>query len=352
MSQSILAEPNNALITDKLFRSASVDILKVAAIFAVVFIHSSFLIPFVPTKFDLSRDGIELLTSGFQFCVPVFILIWAYFAEKSVMKKGSHIVISRFYKLLIPFFFWSAVYFILIADFKHTGIVQMITKHWTGYGWSGQYYFIILFQLLLLFPFISRVTHHLLSYRTIIVLLSIAFFFGVSYSGWLNISAVSKLNDRPFIYWLPLVMLGIVFANVGFFKIKIPAFVAIASVLLIILEKYLYPNLSSPHLMPSVFIVTLILTNTAFKAKVDYEKLNPVLGNTIRNIAENTLGIFCLNPLVNMLLSPVLPPLKNHIQFPGCSVMIPLLSTLLVISICMLVIATLKKIRVGFLVAN
>lgn len=343
---------NNALPGEKNLRSANADILKAIAILAVVFIHGSGMIPFSPTNLDLSSSSTLLAAKGLRFCVPIFIVLWAYFMEKSTIKKGKQNVMTGFYKLFIPFVFWSVVYFLLTTDFKTLTLTGMISKHWLGYGWSGQYYFIILFQLILLFPVFHLISGKLKNYHMMIVILSLLFYIVISYSGWFRISAVDKLNDRPFFYWIPYVVSGIIYAHKNIFKFPVRLSFGILSIALIPLELYfLHPKSDSIYLLPGVFICTFILLSS-MESKLSYEALPRWVALPVQQLSGQTLGIFCLNPLVVIILNPILVSLHFSPRLTGLSIIMPIFSTLVVTGICFLLIYLLKRAKLGILVAN
>lgn len=331
-------------------RLVSADILKVLSIIAVVCIHGSGLISFFPSAIDFSQEQIGLAENSLRFCVPVFIFFWAYFMEKSILKRGTGIIPSRFYRLLIPFAFWSLIYCVIKADIRHTNLVTLFLKHWTGYGWSGQYYFVILFQFIVLFPLWRRISIKLMRFTPAIYLISLLFFILIAYSGWSQIRLVVRINDRIFIYWWPYVILGIIHAHKNIFKFYIPPFLKWMSVILIPLEVYWFnPATVSPYALPSVFITSLLLISV-MESKLTYQALQPWMASLIQRIANYTLGIYCLNPLIILILIPYFN--RVCLQFPGSSVIIPLLSTSLVFSLCLVVITLLKKVKLGFLVST
>lgn len=339
---------NQASLPDK--RLVSADILKVLSIIAVVYIHGSGLISFSPSGIDFSQEQIGLAANVFRFCVPVFIFFWAYFMEKSILKRGTSIISSRFYKLLIPYAFWSLIYCMIKADIRHTSLITLFIKHWTGYGWSGQYYFVILFQFVVLFPLWRRISLKLMNFTPFIYLLSILFFILIAYSGWSQIRLVVRISDRIFIYWWPYVILGIIHAHRNIIKFSIPPFLKWASVLLIPLEVYWFnPATVSPYALPGVFITSTLLISV-MESTLTYQALRPWLASLIQQTANYTLGIYCLNPLIILILNPYFNRLC--LQFPGSSVIVPLLSTCLVFSCCLVVIALLKRIKLGFLVST
>lgn len=331
-------------------RLAAPDLLKVFSILAVVFIHGSELIPFSPSALDFSRSQIDLAANALRFCVPVFIFLWAYFMEKSIIKRGTGIIIGRFYKLLIPFAFWSLVYCIIKADIKQMSLPTIFIKYWTGYGWSGQYYFVILFQFIVMFPLWRWISGKLTNLTPVIYILSLLFFIFIAYSGWSEIKVIGRISDRIFIYWWPYVILGIVHARKNIFTFYIPAPLKIASIILIPLEIYnMQPNTISPYALPSVFIASMLLISL-MESKLSYPQLPCSLAKPIGTLANYTLGIYCLNPLVILIVNHYFS--FSALQFPGASIFIPLLSTLLIFGICTLVIIFLKRVKLGFLVST
>ena len=78
------------------------DILKTASIFGVVYIHSY-------SRYD--NLWTEMLSDLFRIAVPCFIILFAYFFEKSILKgKGFKYIFSRFSHMLLVFVAWSTIY--------------------------------------------------------------------------------------------------------------------------------------------------------------------------------------------------------------------------------------------------
>jgi fucose 4-O-acetylase-like acetyltransferase len=358
MSNVTLEFPPRTLLQTEPFpsRSASADILKVLSIIAVAFIHGSWLMTYKSSDFDLNFLSIELLPKLFSFCVPVFIFLWAFFLEKSLIKRNNNILYSRFYKLFIPFCLWSLLYFLLLADFENLTLLKSLTKHWSGYGWAGQYYFIILFQLIILFPIIRKLSIKMINYLPVVFLISISFYVYVSYSDLFSIGFINKLGDRPFIFWLPYVVLGILYAHRNIFNYVVPLSVGLISLLLIPLEFYFLikqpADLSIRYTLPSIFIATVLLSGTILKSKITYESLHPDISKLTQIIAKNTFGIFCINPLVIISLDHLLKFLDFYFTFPGCTIIIPFASTLIVVVLSLLFIYLLKRVGLKALVSN
>jgi len=342
---------NNLRSEDLQSRNAAADILKVLSIFAVVYIHGSFLIS--DSTNDYSNESLQkYTTAALRFCVPVFIFLWAFFTEKSIIKKGTSAPFKRLFKLFIPFVFWSLLYFIYTFDFTDLNIISIITKHWVGYGWSGQYYFIILFQLILFVGVIRKLALMTIKYSGTIIICSIIFFTLITYTKWFQFGIISKLSYRPFIYWLPYVWLGIQQAHKNIFKFSLHLPWGVIFVGLICMEVYfLVPDLANLYLLPSVFISSLILLSS-MSSRLTYDSLPSILRLGLQKLSNSTLGIFCLNPLIILILSPLLKfqgslPALFHLPF-----LLQLISTIIIISLSMLIIYLLKKIRLGIIVSN
>jgi fucose 4-O-acetylase-like acetyltransferase len=331
-------------------RQAVPDLLKVAAIFAVVFIHGFTLFPFASTPIDFSHGQIDLYVNVFRFCVPVFIFLWAYFLEKSILKSGKGTLLKRLYKILIPFACWTLVYTIIKADIRQMSIPYIFVKFWTGYGWSGQYYFIILFQFITTFPLWRWISNKLSKFVPAVYLLSLLFFIFIAYSGFSDIKLVMRISDRIFIYWWPYVILGIMHARKNILTFTMPAWLKIISLCLIPLEIYwLKPNTVSPYALPAVFITTLLLLSL-LRDQFTYTDLPHAVARPVSILASFTLGIYCLNPLVILAINYYFS--INTMQFPGASIALPLASTILVFGISVMLIFFLKKIKLGMLVST
>lgn len=329
-----------------LHRSYSADLIKAISIIAVVFIHAYSLIPFSPSYN-------HWVSPILRFCVPVFVMLWAYFFELSISTREKKLayLATKFYRFLIPFFIWSAVYFFYVADTLNMSFIQIVVRYWTGYGWSGQYYFIILLQLIIFFTAISLVARSIAHYSVTVCIVSIFFYGFVSYFPWFSHGVMGKIGDRIFIYWIPYVLLGIIYARRGFSNLlAVPPMVMVCALIFIPLEYYfLHPSLSA-YLVPSVFIVTVLMVNSIMKGYAVERNPGSSLSKVVKILSANTLGIFCLNPLIIIVFSRWYHLQNYNLQFPFCFVIVPLFSTFLVITTSLLIALFLKRIKLGMLV--
>lgn len=330
-------------MSEKGKRNASADILKTIAIYGVVFIHGAKLL--APDEYVET-----LMTQLFRFCVPVFIILWAYFFERSLLTgKGIYKYSeSRFISLFIPYLFWTIVYFFIVVDFNKFSYSDLITGYWSGYGWAGQYFFIILFQLILLFPLFRWLIFQKRWVVYALITISFALYLLSGYHLW-TYDIVLKIGDRFFIYWIPYVIIGILAARYEIFTtIHIRVGGALLLVLMIPLEFYILNVLRISHsayVTPMVLIASLALTFSVMYNSYKYEDLPVFFSKFIKIVSANTLGIFCVNPLMIWLLEKVIQK-TFLLQFNSVfsTVFLSLLSGLLVLVVSLSFVLLLKRI--------
>jgi surface polysaccharide O-acyltransferase-like enzyme len=317
-------------------RSISADLIKVAAIFGVVFIHGSDLFG--------TNSSFQLYTSNFfRFCVPCFIIIWAYLFEKSYQKKDSKdrkkYILSKFTHLFTVFFIWSSLYFLNLVNWDTLTLTKLVTTHFSGYGWSGQYFFIILFQLLLLFPLIRKLHYNRLIYYPLMGLLILIYiYYGCFYNTIPD--SIKKLGDRPFVFWIPYVFFGISIANQKIKKISI-SFTFI--LLLIPLESFIlnYLNLDhDPYVTPGVLLASIMFSVAILQNHIIIKSER--ISTIITFIGKNTMTIFVANPLIIMLLSSIIPKniFQNSILW---QLFLPFISSVIILCICLFVSVFINK---------
>ncbi|MES2454152.1 MAG: acyltransferase family protein [Bacteroidota bacterium] len=336
-------------------RSASIDILKALATFAVPFVHGVLLVPFSPSAFDLriADNLIGIITLALHGSVPIFVFLWAYLLEKSILKKGNSDPMQRFYQLFVPFLFWSLLFFLINADFKTLTFVGFFTKHWTGYGWAGQYFLILMFQFLLFFPLVSRLSRKLIHFIPHLYAAFLVFYLLLGYSGWFEIGIVAKINERLFIYWLPYVIFGILHAHKNIFRYVLPVWPSLFVIGLVPLEvAYLHPQHANEFILPSVYVANMLVLGAFMKKQISYKQLPAFLGYVVNILARNTLAILCVSGLVILLMKPVVSALGLHFQFPGGVLIVPFVSGIFTTTISILIAEGFKRLRLGILVAN
>jgi surface polysaccharide O-acyltransferase-like enzyme len=305
-------------------RNINADLLKSISIFGVVYIHSSALFGEI--------DYLVFVREIFRFAVPCFIILWAYFFEKSYAKKTHEqrkkYLINRFTHLLRVFIIWSLFYFILTVDLDTLDFKNFFSIYFSGHGWSGQYFFIILFQLVITYPILRKI-YNIKILQILIILTSIVVYILFEFN-LNNIPIIlNKLGYRPIYFWVPYIFLGIKLARNN---IKSISSIFILSPLLIGLELFILRKNNIIHfdyitLGTLTFSVLFCISFLKFKNLNFSEKSNKL----IDFIGKNTLIIFVSNPLLIMAL-------KQLIQYSGIYNEITLMPNWLRICISLLMV--------------
>ena len=328
------------------------DILKGHAIFGVAFIHS------VWTLYS-HYPIIALVSEYFRWGVPVFFVLWAYFLERKIASKPSRLandyqtILGAFPAYFIPFVVWSSVYFLLVADFNGLTIAKAITKHWTGFGWSGQYFFIVLFQLLVLFPLLRRIPITWPRF-SVISIFYVAFYALCTFALWQH-EWISRIADRPFLYWLPYPLLGILLARMPDsprFTARLPLWVATFIPLLMVMEMHYLPEQISTNSNP-YFMVSTLITSIFVACFLRHQVIvdNNVYWQFMGFLGRHSMAIFCLNPLIPLLTWHWLREYSELVYVPVASdVLTPFVLTTFICLICIGVGWLLKRLHLGILV--
>ena len=280
-------------------RNTNADVLKSISIFGVVFIHGASIFG--------ESEIMLFLRDMFRFTVPCFITLWAYFFEKSYRKKiqsdRRKYIIKRFVHLLRVFVLWSLLYFFLTVDWQNLTLRDMLTKYFSGYGWSGQYFFIILFQFLLLYPLIRKV-YDIKLLRVLTLTMVVLMYWGWNYSYVLLPEPLKKLGFRPFLFWLPYVFLGMALARdkVNRVSLWFAACPLLLAFEFLLLRKLDFSHMDYITLGVLVFSMLFCLALLQSKTIAIPEKLNNILGF----VGRNTLIVFVSNPLIIILINKLL----------------------------------------------
>lgn len=326
-------------------RSVAVDAWKTLAIFGVVLIHCGHLVPHSPARLDW-------LAPTFQFCVPVFLLFWAYFAEQAASRPGwsYRSSLGRAGSLVVAFLLWSTAYWLLKGDFE-SSFVSQITRHWSGYGWSGQYFFVVLLQLILLFPLLRRLASVVPAWIAMAGSLAVIALGNVfaDVPWW-----AAKIGDRPFVFWIPYVLAGIHLARGGFGRIAMPWWVPLVLCLPIPFERNLAGGALraiGPYLSCSVAVATYAIGIAATRGGIPDLLGNDAARGALRWISTRTLSIFCINPLF-VVLAPRWTGGLEPLAFRGAGFAVPLATAAAVVLACLALERVLTAVGLGFSVRN
>jgi surface polysaccharide O-acyltransferase-like enzyme len=311
-------------------RLYSIDFLKAISIFGVVYIHCSFR----SGLFGCSSDISEILRGLFRFGVPCFIILWAYFIEKALQKSDKLEQYNYFKKkivhLFVVFIIWSLGYFFYSVNWQTLTFIDLFTKYFSGYGWAGQYYFVVLFQLLLLFPILRQI-YNIKTLKIGVIILTLFIYIIFAYLKMPSI--IDKLGYRLFLYWVIYVFVGIALARNSIQKISIWWLLL---VVLMPLEELIMKSLGvfqdlNDYIRPTIIFVSTIISIIAIQTNIKQNN------KIISFIGKNTMTVYVANPLVAEIIHKTIPDLC----FSNCSVfgkiVIPLFATIVVLCFCLLI---------------
>lgn len=274
-------------------RDQAADVWRALAIVGVVFIHVA--------DHTFSGSIKPLLTGCFRWAVPVFLMLTAYFVALSVQRSPEvrlwPFLTQRYAKLWPPFVAYSALYALLTVDWQHLTAITLLTKHFSGYGWAGQYFFILLFQLL---PVAYWLARRPLSARGVVGITVLTL--GVYSLVWhcLRDHAVwTKIGERPIIYWLPYAAWGVYLAQTrpGWMPWLQQRLHPAAGVMALLILPWLASWGAQPagslsaYLAPSVLLTSMLMLPLGL---VLFQGLHAPL---ISYAGRHSMVIFCLNPL-------------------------------------------------------
>lgn len=159
------------------YRNPLIDQVKGLLILGVIYIHGAYLAG------DAGfLQGATCALS--RLSVPYFFILFCLFLERKT-HDSSQAYVERFRALFLPYVFWSIIYFIINVDFDviSNSPYKLLTGYWWGRGWAGQYFFIVCFQLIILFPLVKII---LVSGFEWAVFVLAGFFIILSYNGLLG----------------------------------------------------------------------------------------------------------------------------------------------------------------------
>lgn len=285
-------------------RDLRFDFVKGISILGVIYVH------FAPLACanDLFVRAVIYIS---RLSVPFFVVIYCFFLEIKIKGSGDNVCAQRQKQLFASYILWSIIYFCISADFYHLyhNPQKIITGFWWGYGWPGQYFFLILFQINIVFPFVRRVFLNR-GFEILVLLVSCIIYLYISY--YEVSSIVEKLGSAPVIYWLPYVGLGVILANmyvngkVVNMRIciyRIPLGIIIIG--FVLAERFSYPVYSHfPYFFVMVLLATYIILPLVLLCPGRTMQRFGWVDEIIHKLGKNSMAIFVMNPLLLYLLSP------------------------------------------------
>lgn len=290
-------------MNEKKTYNPAIDLLRIIAILAVVLVHtttrtlevSHYYLDQIPFTLFLNQIA--------RFAVPLFFLISGFVLELNYPFHANYLTYlkKRFNKILIPYVFWSAIYYFFVYTHHKINFFQTLL----GGNASYQLYFIpSLLIFYLLFPFIHRY-YQTLSKKSILLVL-----------GSLQLILLSLdyyAHAVPFFYPINIVLLNyfVFFLGVSashhherimtFIKkwISVITLMAVATGLFIFFEgRYFYLKTHNylsfySQWRPSVFFYTLFLTPSLY-----YFLSQLKLGHGIKKFSHLSFFVFFVHVIV------------------------------------------------------
>lgn len=320
MSSAAVLEQTSSPASRRLF---FLDLLKAICITAVVSYHAVF----VPrTSYADSLNLMEVLFAPLRFCVPVLFTISFLLFERGTARQVGPVWPSlrkRLVRLAIPTVFWFGL-MICLKAFRGSTSAELIGEVLSGDIFLGAYYLLVLFQFVLVFPWIRGWFGQL---RNVVITVFLQFSVFLSIYALLlkdngaQVLTVLKSIGRPnFAYWLVYMALGVYFARhlpqvIDFSRRlsqKRKTLLLGGTAVLMSLEYRWLLSATKGSVPPFDYVlVTCVLSVLiAFLcfACVEETQLPVPIAKAVSLLANYSLGIFCCNGI----LSEVFLSLGTH----------------------------------------
>jgi fucose 4-O-acetylase-like acetyltransferase len=284
-------------------RDSAIDVLRGLAIIGVVYVHGCWL---------LGNGASAIIPADwFRYDVGSFIAIAAYLAARSTSSVEYWPAVGkRIARLWFPFIVWSLLYFACSADLRTLTPTKVLTRHFLGYGWAGQYYFLILFQLAFVQPFFRR--WRLSTGAVAAIYAASALWLLMLHCRIPGSAFALKLAERPVVYWAPFIALGVWLARnretLERHAARIPtatiAVVALLASCAPLVQDHFFPHNAVARALTHLRSSNLV-GSTAFFLGAWLLARRGAFGaceGLLRVLGRYVLGIFCLNTLVVRLL--------------------------------------------------
>ncbi len=328
-------------------RDPAGDALRAWAIVGVVAIHG--------LDLTLGAATFKWVSSYFRWAVPAFIVLSAYYTALASLRQGAMPLLpwlrARYLKLLPPFVFFSMFYLLMFADLPNLTVRKLLTTHLSGYGWTGQYFFIVLFQLL---PVIWLLATRRVSGILVLITLGLglALYIWAPY-GFAGSLLLRQLSDRPFLYWLPYCVWGVFLAQrQERWLARVQALPAWLKAVLVLSLPLLIAAMPGPVGHDSPYVMPMVLLVSIFYVPLCLGSFNSGAGRLGGYLGQHSMSVFCMNPLFIGLYRAYDPMDKvwgadKWASSVGMHVAGSALLLVSVVAACLLTGATLKRLGLG-----
>lgn len=139
-------------------RIKEIDYIRAISAMAVIAIH-------VSAAYVEKSNVAYILNQTSRFAVPMFIILSGlsiFMSDKNKPITAISFIKKRFGKILIPYFFWSLLYFIfanrhhILSTDPSSLLCVLIKQLYSGTAYVHLYFLVIMFQLYLIYPYVKK----------------------------------------------------------------------------------------------------------------------------------------------------------------------------------------------------
>lgn len=305
-----------------------IDLLKALSITAVVSFHSIFILP---SEYASNARLLDILFAPFRFCVPVLLTISFFLLKRNLEHNQEpiyQIVKKRLIRLLIPTAFWFTIAILIKKFLWYTNKSQLLISVLQGTIFPGSYYLLILFQLfpilIFLHPWFNQRRNLLITF----IFQSIAFIFIYTALdgsfGNLIPWVLGNIHRPLFIYWFIYMAIGAYFYQNWSTLVKLSQRIPISFKILLLIsislimiaESGSLQSLNGESITPYEYamfscIMSVVALFICF-ASVEENKITLPIKKAVKLLSNYSLGIFCINGIVNITLVAILAPILKQ----------------------------------------
>ncbi|MBD2293058.1 acyltransferase family protein [Anabaena sphaerica FACHB-251] len=336
------------------------DFLKAISIAAVVSYHSTFL---PRSSYESSALLLDIIFTPLRFCVPIILTISFILLEREFITKPEEniwkLIKKRLTRLLIPATFWFSLAAILKIGTGNS-LTKISIDILTGEIFTGSYYFLVIFQLLVLFGILRKQLNKpakLAVFCLLQIIVYITLYSALRGNLSSDIISILRIINRPLIiYWFIYIAFGVlIYKNIYVLdKIsnKIP-FIAklaiiIATSLLMIAEYSYLGKLTEGKIPPFDYLIYSCMLSVPGMficfINIEENKISSLVRNIVYLLSKYSLGIFCLNGIFSQIFLSFGSKIFREFQFNLIEVLVfRLVGWIFLLSVCLGVSVVIDK---------
>lgn len=277
-------------------KNGNTQIIRGILISMVVCIHSISMCSFYE---NFLLIGIRTICN---IAVPSFLFISGFYFNTKKYNENKKYIYYRIKKLAIPLIIWNFIYFFISSNFNIKSLI--------GFANGGHLYFIlVLIQLILITPLILKYYNYC-SFRYILYSISIAYLI-VYRILWIKFDFIIPLHEYYFVGWIIYYLEGIKYRELldnG--KDLNEKNIVIKSIFLYLVvyvyNLVIYVNNGFEYALSQMNILNLIFSIQCFKLIFKFIKSKKMENNVLKNIGDESFGIYFIHILILRIVSLVL----------------------------------------------